>query len=201
MQPLTPDFVGAQLRLFAMALIAYLSGKGVFTPVDAGFAAAVVTSLGPIAVPYVVSTVANWGVIKVPANLVITKDDIQAASGNGSAPAKDVIAVAKHAAPLLLLCLLLLPLGACTAMQKTVTTNVAAAVVRSVPDLQSRTAYVCKFVPYADVAAAILKVDTGAIGDVARGICDALKTQTVTYGIMAREPTYKGVILRGKFVP
>ena len=146
------------------------------------------------------SAYASWGIVKVPENLVITKEDIQKASGNGAALAKDVVAVAKQAAPLILL-LLILPLAACTTAQKNAGTSAAATVIRSVPDLQSRTAYLCKFVPAAEVVAAIFRVDTGTVGQIATGICNSIKTQVATYGIMSREPSYKGVILRGKFVP
>lgn len=200
MQPITADFVFTNVRIALIATVAYLGGAGYFSPAGVTLATALITSLLPILIPWAMSAYASWGIVKVPTNLVITKDDIQKASGNGAALAKDVVAVAKQAAPLILL-LLILPLAACTTPQKKATANVAAAVVRNVPELQSRTAYVCKFVPYADVAAALLKVDLGSVGDIARGVCDALKTQVVTYGIMAREPSYKGVILRGKFVP
>jgi len=201
MQPLTPDFLAGQLRVALIAFTAYGSGKGWFSPTDAGFYLGMFTAFSPIVIPWAFSIWATLGTVKVPAGMIITKDDIQAASGNGAAPAAAVIDAAKKAAPVILLCLLILPLAACTTAQKQAGTNAAATVIRSVPDLQSRTAYLCKFVPAAEVVAAIFRVDSGTIGQIATGICNSLKTQVATYGIMAREPSYKGVILRGKFVP
>lgn len=65
---MTPDFLMSQLRLFAVALIAYLGGRGIFTPADSTFALAALTSLGPIIVPYAMSIYANINKVKVPAN-------------------------------------------------------------------------------------------------------------------------------------
>lgn len=200
MQPITVDFVFTNVRIALIATVAYLGGAGYFSPAGVTLATALITSLLPILIPWAMSAYASWGIVKVPENLVITKEDIQKASGNGAALAKDVVAVAKQAAPLILL-LLILPLAACTTAQKNAGTSAAATVIRSVPDLQSRTAYLCKFVPAAEVVAAIFRVDTGTVGQIATGICNSIKTQVATYGIMSREPSYKGVILRGKFVP
>jgi hypothetical protein len=65
MQKLTPDFVYAQIRLALVAAIAYLGGRGTFTPADVTLAGALVTSLLPIAVPWAFSIFSNWGTIKV----------------------------------------------------------------------------------------------------------------------------------------
>lgn len=199
MQPITTDFVFTNVRIALIATVAYLGGAGYFSPAGVTLAGALISSLLPILVPWAMSAYASWGVIKVSPDLVISKADIQTASGNGSATVSSVIDAAKRAAPVLLLTLFVL--GGCTTAQKQAGTTAAATVIRSVPDLQSRTAYVCGFVPYAEVAAAIFKVDTGSIGQIATGVCNALKTQIATYGFMSREPSYKGVILKGKFVP
>ena len=59
------DFFLSQLRVFTVALIAYLSGKGVFTPADAGLATAALTAFGPILAPWLASIYATYGTVKV----------------------------------------------------------------------------------------------------------------------------------------
>lgn len=203
MQPLTPDFVFTQLRIAAIAGIAYAGGAGYFSPAGVTLATALVMSLLPIAVPWAFSIWANWRMVKVPDSLTIRPSDVAIAADNSpgtGAKIEEIVKVAKQSSVAFVL-LSLFVLGGCTTAQKQAGTSAAATVIRSVPDLQSRTAYVCGFVPLATVAAAILKVDTGSIGEVATGICNALKTQVQTFGFMTREPSYKGVILKGKFVP
>lgn len=203
MQPITADFVFTNVRIALIATVAYLGGAGYFSPAGVTLATALITSLLPILIPWAMSAYASWGIVKVPADLKINGIAVENAGGglNTPAPIAAVIEQAKKAAPLILLCLLILPMAACTTAQKNAGTSAAATVIRSVPDLQSRTAYLCKFVPAAEVVTAIFRVDTGTVGQIATGICNSLKTQVATYGIMSREPSYKGVILRGKFVP
>lgn len=59
------DFINSQLRVFAIALIAYLSGRGVFTPADAGLATATLTAFGPMLAPWFASLYVNYGMVKV----------------------------------------------------------------------------------------------------------------------------------------
>lgn len=65
MQPVNSDFVFGQLRVAAVALIAYLSGRGIFTPADAGLATAMLTAFGPILAPWLASIYATYGTVKV----------------------------------------------------------------------------------------------------------------------------------------
>ena len=65
---MTPDFILGQLRLAAVALVAYLTGKGVFTPADATLATALGTSLGPILIPWAFSIYMNYKTVRVSAN-------------------------------------------------------------------------------------------------------------------------------------
>jgi hypothetical protein len=62
---ITVDFVLSQLRIALVATLAYGGGKGWFTPTDAGFYYAIATALGPIAVPWAWSIVANLGKVFV----------------------------------------------------------------------------------------------------------------------------------------
>ena len=64
---MTPDFIMGQLRLAAVAILAYCGGKGWLTPADAGLLTALGTSLAPLVVPWVWSIVANVGVVHVNA--------------------------------------------------------------------------------------------------------------------------------------
>lgn len=63
---MTLDFFMAQMRTLALAVIAYMAGAKKFTPEEAGLMVTVVTTIGPILIPYFFSTLSNWGVIKVP---------------------------------------------------------------------------------------------------------------------------------------
>ena len=62
---MSSDFLLSQLRVFAVALIAYLSGRGVFTPADAGLATAALTAFGPILAPWLASMYATYGTVKI----------------------------------------------------------------------------------------------------------------------------------------
>ena len=64
---MTPDFIMGQLRLAAVAILAYCGGKGWLTPADAGLLTALGTSLAPLVVPWAWSIVANIGVVHVAA--------------------------------------------------------------------------------------------------------------------------------------
>jgi hypothetical protein len=65
---MTPDFILGQLRLAAVAILAYAGGRGWLTPADAGLLTALGTSLGPILIPWVWSVAVNVGVVHVSAS-------------------------------------------------------------------------------------------------------------------------------------
>lgn len=89
---MTLEFFTSQLRVFAVALIAYLGGRGIFTPADSTLAIAGVTSLGPIVVPWLFSIYTNYGVKKVPVNSIAIETAPQAATGTPEGPAKTELA-------------------------------------------------------------------------------------------------------------
>lgn len=62
---MTPDFILGQLRLAAVAFLAYAGGKGWLTPADAGLLTALGTALGPILVPWAWSIYSNMNVVHV----------------------------------------------------------------------------------------------------------------------------------------
>lgn len=63
---MTMDLFWSQLRIALMALIAFAAGKGWFTTKDASLATELLTTLGPIAAPYLWSLYSNMNVKKVP---------------------------------------------------------------------------------------------------------------------------------------
>lgn len=71
------SFMLSQLRAALLALIAFLAGKGIFTPIDATFATAMVTALGPILAPFIMSAYANFGVKKVPQDSIAVMPTVQ----------------------------------------------------------------------------------------------------------------------------
>jgi hypothetical protein len=64
---MTSDFIYGQLRLAAVAILAYCGGKGWLTPADAGLLTALGTSLGPLLLPWAMSIFSNVGVVHVAA--------------------------------------------------------------------------------------------------------------------------------------
>jgi hypothetical protein len=68
LQPITMDFVYSQLRVAFVAVVAYGSGAHWFTPEQAGLYMTLFTSLGPIAIPWAWSIVANFGKVFVDRN-------------------------------------------------------------------------------------------------------------------------------------
>lgn len=64
------DFILGQLRLALTAFIAYAGGRGWFTPADSTLALAMLTSLGPIAAPWLLSLYSNYGTKHVPKDSV-----------------------------------------------------------------------------------------------------------------------------------
>ena len=64
-QPITLDFLMGQLRLAAVAALAYGGGRGWFTPADASLLTALGASLGPIIVPWAWSIFSNLGTVRV----------------------------------------------------------------------------------------------------------------------------------------
>ena len=64
-QPITLDFLMAQLRLALVAVLAYGGGKGWFTPLDATFITGLAASLGPIVIPWAWSIASNLGTVRV----------------------------------------------------------------------------------------------------------------------------------------
>lgn len=67
------DFILSQLRVAGVALIAYLAGRGIFTPADATLATALGGALGPIIVPWAFSIYSTYGTKKVGSNSVAAK--------------------------------------------------------------------------------------------------------------------------------
>ena len=62
---MTPDFIYGQLRLAAVAILAYCGGKGWLTPADSTLLVALGTSLGPILLPWAWSIYTNLSVVHV----------------------------------------------------------------------------------------------------------------------------------------
>lgn len=83
---MTPDFILGQLRLAAVAFLAYAGGKGWLTPSDAGLLTALGTALGPLIVPWAWSIYSNVNVVHVATNSAaakvaeVEKTDVAAAS-------------------------------------------------------------------------------------------------------------------------
>lgn len=67
MQQITPDFMAGQLRVACVAILAYGGGRGWFTPADTTLALALMSSLGPLTIPWVWSIVSNLGTVRVQA--------------------------------------------------------------------------------------------------------------------------------------
>lgn len=67
-------FLLSQLRAALLAIVAYAAGKGWLTPTDATFATAMVTTLGPILAPFLLSAYSNFGVKKVPQNSIAVEN-------------------------------------------------------------------------------------------------------------------------------
>lgn len=65
MQQITPDFLASQLRVALVAILAYGGGRGWFTPADTTLALALMSSLGPLCVPWIWSIVSNLGTVRV----------------------------------------------------------------------------------------------------------------------------------------
>ena len=90
---MTPDFILGQLRLAAVALLAYAGGRGWLTPADAGLLTALGTSLGPILVPWVWSIASNINVVHVTtgsaaAQVATVEKDNPGAAATGAAVAQ-----------------------------------------------------------------------------------------------------------------
>jgi hypothetical protein len=73
MQTITPDFIFSQLRLALVATLAYGGGAHWFTPEAAGLYLTLFTTLGPIAIPWGWSIIANLGVVFVSHNSAAAK--------------------------------------------------------------------------------------------------------------------------------
>jgi hypothetical protein len=73
MQTITPDFLFSQIRLALVAVLAYGGGAHWFTPEAAGLYLTLFTTLGPIAIPWAWSIVANLGVVFVDHNSAAAK--------------------------------------------------------------------------------------------------------------------------------
>lgn len=67
-QPITLDFFMGQTRLALVAVLAYGGGAHWFTPEAAGLYLTLFTTIGPIAIPWAWSIVANLGTIIVDRN-------------------------------------------------------------------------------------------------------------------------------------
>lgn len=70
---MTPDFIFGQLRLAAVAFLAYAGGRGWLTPADAGLLTALGTSLGPLMVPWIWSIAVNIGIVHVASGSAAAK--------------------------------------------------------------------------------------------------------------------------------
>lgn len=89
------DQVLINLRAALLAAVAYCAGRGWFTPTDAGFATALITQLGPIFGPMILTWYSNHSTVKVPASSVAAKVAVEEAQPN-STPAS-IVQVAKVA--------------------------------------------------------------------------------------------------------
>ena len=90
---MTPDFILGQLRLAAVAMLAYAGGRGWLTPADAGLLTALGTSLGPLLVPWIWSIASNVGVVHVAvgsaaAQVAEVEKTAPSAAAQGAATAK-----------------------------------------------------------------------------------------------------------------
>jgi len=88
---MNPDFIFGQLRVAAVAIIAYLSGRGIFTPADATLATGLLTALGPILAPWLASIYATYGTVKVgtgsvAAQVAVTEQKIAAIVADPETP-------------------------------------------------------------------------------------------------------------------
>lgn len=106
------DFVLGQLRLALTAFIAYAGGKGWFTPADSTLALAMLTSLGPLIAPWLLSIYSNYGTKKVPQSATaiqsveIPHGVVDASQANKMGP--DIAVVAGKIVGALLLAVILL---------------------------------------------------------------------------------------------
>jgi hypothetical protein len=94
---MTADFILGQLRLAAVAVLAYCGGKGWLTPADSTLLVALGSSLGPVLIPWAMSIYANLSVVHVTTGSAAA----QVAEVEKTAPAAAAIgaASAKAAAP------------------------------------------------------------------------------------------------------
>lgn len=197
-QPLTQEFVFTQIRIWLIAVVAYAGGADYFTPAGTTLALATIASILPILIPIAFSTIASWGVTKVPLNLRINAHDVMIAKEQtgdmASAPIAAVIEAAKKssAAFTLLLAIGLL-LGACAS------TPASQSRIQAVQD--NAAAY-CAYIPTAETVAAIFKTDIADVATIAKGICNAIAAlpRSKSYSLRAALPTYRGVIIRGRHV-
>lgn len=67
---MTQDFFLGQLRLIAVAILAYVSGAGYLTPAGSGLATAILTPIGLLIGPWIWSLYVNVNKKLVPANSV-----------------------------------------------------------------------------------------------------------------------------------
>jgi hypothetical protein len=80
LQPITADFLYSQLRVAFVSVVAYGSGAHWFTPEQAGLYMTLFTSLGPIAIPWAWSIVANFGKVFIDRNsaaAVVAKVEVE----------------------------------------------------------------------------------------------------------------------------
>jgi len=108
------DFIFSQLRVAAVAFIAYAGGKGWFTPADATLATALLSSLGPIAAPWLASLYATYGTKKVPESAVAVEPTMRTTTSL----AGDAQVTGKIVGGLMLAFLFLYPISADAATKK-----------------------------------------------------------------------------------
>lgn len=70
LQKITPDFLWSQIRTLCVGVIAYLAGRHTFTPEDAGLATVILTTMGPVLIPWAWGFFSNFGTVKVNSSSV-----------------------------------------------------------------------------------------------------------------------------------
>lgn len=93
---MTPDFILSQLRVAAVAILAYCGGRGWLTPADSTLLIALGTSLAPLFIPWALSIYSNIGVVHVTtgsaaAQVAEVEKTAPAAAAQGAALAKSAV--------------------------------------------------------------------------------------------------------------
>lgn len=190
MQTLTPEFVFTNLRIAFIAVIAYMGGKGYFSPEGVTLATALLTSVLPIAVPWFFSAYMSWGVTKVPLHSVAAEvAKVESVTSNPAMLAEAAKDAASKIAPLLIVCTLAISMAACTTTAGTQS------------GIGKLTARLCAFVPTVQTIDGIIRTGLTDELAIAKAICDAVApTQSALGLLLAPVPTVRGVVVRGRFL-